>query len=326
MKRAPAAILLVLAAVASACSGTDEPASDDAAPAPSTTEAVADTCSPTLPTSTVAMGRGTFDGVERTWQVATPAGEPVAIIFDFHGTSGTIERQDAITRLSTEGPARGYIVVTPQGLENPTRWTVPGIPGPDDVSFAEQLGAQIAEEGCVDGPLVATGKSSGAGMAAQLACESDVFTIVAPVAGVNLYRRCATGEPVSVITYHGTADDWVPYVGPEGWEEVEAEEDTYFIGDVEATVAAFAERASCSEPETSTVGDDTTITSFSCSDGNRVTLYTIEGGGHTHPGAASKAVYEEGPDNGLGVVTTSFDGTTTMLDFFDQVIAERSSQ
>ena len=162
-------------------------------------------------------------------------------------------------------------------------------------------------------------------MATQLACASDEFTIAAPVAGVNLFRRCATGAPVSVITYHGTADDWVPYVGPEGWEDVEAEEGTYFIGDVEASVAAFAERAACGEPTASTIGDDTTVTAFTCADGNQVALYTIEGGGHTHPGAAALAVYEASPDNGLGVVTTSFDGTEAMLDFFDQVINDRST-
>jgi len=269
----------------------------------------------------VTQVEGTVSGADRSWQVAVPSDDPVGLIIDLHGTGGTIEAQDTLTRLSVEGAARGYVVVTPQGLENPARWTVPGIPGPDDVGFISELVADVRTEVCIDGPVFATGKSSGAAMATQLACETDLFTGIAPVAGINLYRRCPEGQPVSVLTFHGTEDGWVPYEGPDGWEQVEQMPDTFFIGDTAAAVAAFLERGNCDDASGDReIGSDTSVKQWSCPNGHRVAFYTIEGGGHTHPGAHARQVYEDaGLVDSVGHTTDSFDGTDVMLDFFDSV-------
>jgi polyhydroxybutyrate depolymerase len=159
-------------------------------------------------------------------------------------------------------------------------------------------------------------------MATQLACESDLFTGIAPVGGISLYRRCPDGEPVSVLTFHGTEDAWVPYEGPEGWEEVEAMPDAFFIGDTAETVVAFAGRAGCDDASsTSQLGDDTTVEEWSCPDGHRVVFYTVDGGGHTHPGSHARQVYEAaGLVDSVGHTTDTFDGTDVMLDFFDSLL------
>ena len=263
---------------------------------------------------------GEFDGRLRSWRLAVPS-DPVGIIFSFHGTGGSIEAQDAITNLSAEGTARGYVVVTPQGLEAPERWTVPGIPGPDDISFVSDLLAQVRQRGCIDGPAFATGHSSGASMSTQLACETDLFTGVAPVAGVSLYRRCPTGQPISVLSYHGTEDNWVPYEGPDGWEEDEANDEGYFIGDPVSSMASFAERAGCDpDPSSEPLGDDTTVLVWSCPDGHRVEFYTVEGAGHSHPGQHARDTYRSlGNLSRVEKTTATFDGTAVMLDFFDSV-------
>ncbi|MGI9667710.1 MAG: alpha/beta hydrolase family esterase [Acidimicrobiia bacterium] len=319
--RAPLLLAIILAAVSVVgCSTSGEDIVDEP---PTTTEAP---CTQTMEPG-VSNQSGTYDGEERTWQIAVPEGAPKGLIFDFHGTGGSPQVHDSITRMSAEGTARGYVVITPQGLENPARWTVPGIPGPDDVAFVEALAEETILAACVEGPVIATGKSSGAAMTSQLACTSPTFSVFAPVAGINLYRRCATGAPISVITFHGTADQWVPYIGPDGWKEVEQETDTFFIGDVEATVAAFAERAECDQPTQSELGGDTLITDFRCTVAEQVALYRIEGGGHTHPGTYAKERYEElGATDTVGSTTETFDGTVVMLDFFDQVIDNRRSQ
>jgi polyhydroxybutyrate depolymerase len=335
------AAALTVALVATGCSSDEDVASTEAtttssetsssteAPvettkAPATTEAPSTTEAPGC-TSSLAAGvtqeAGTVADVDRTWQLAVPTDHPVGLIVDLHGTGGTIESQDTITRLSDEGTARGYVVVTPQGLEIPARWTVPGIPGPDDVAFITELVTGIADVGCLDGPMFVTGKSSGAAMTSQLACESNLFTGAAPIGGIALYRRCPEGEPVSVITFHGTEDAWVPYEGPEGWEEVELMAETFFIGDTAETVAAFASRAGCDDATSiAELGEDTTLEEWSCPDGHRVAFYTIEGGGHTHPGAHARQVYEDAElVDSVGHTTDTFDGTEVILDFFDSV-------
>lgn len=294
-----------LIAAACASSGSDQSTPD---------------CEPDL-TAGIEQRTIEHEGTNRDYQLAVPDGRPRGIIFDFHGAGGTIAVQNEITRLSTAGPARGFVVVTPQGLGNPSRWTVPGLPGPNDVALVEAIDAQVRSEGCVEGPTIATGISAGASMSVQLACTSDVASIIAPVAGISLYRRCPTGPPVATITYHGTDDQFVPYVGPDGWEETEQQPDTYIIGDVRASVAAFAERAGCSATTIERpLGNDTTITAYDCED-VPVELYTIRGGGHTHPGEHALGVYlEAGLTSSLGPTTTTFDGTDEMLDFFDRVI------
>ncbi len=302
--------LAVLAALVVASCGTSEPA--DGEPE----------CVPEL-TAGTELRTIDHEGTAREYQLAVPEGEPRGIIFDFHGASSSIAAHDEVTRMSTAAPARGFIVVTPQGLGNPARWTVPGLPGPDDVALVERIDAQIRAEGCVDGPTIGTGISAGASMAVQLACTSDLVSIIAPVAGISLYRRCTDGPPIATITYHGTDDLFVPYVGPDGWEEVEQQPDVYFIGDVVASVTAFAERAGCTGDTTErSLGDDTTITAHDCPD-VPVELYTIRGGGHTHPGEHALGVYlAEGLTTSLGPTTTTFDGTDEMLDFFDRVLGE----
>lgn len=306
---AVAVVSVVVGLLAAACGSSD---GESAEPG----------CEPGLPAG-VEQRTIEHEGVDREYQVAVPEGAPRGIIFDFHGAGGSIADQDEVTRLSSAGPARGFIVVTPQGLGNPARWTVPGLPGPDDVALVEAIDASVRAEGCVEGPTIATGISAGASMSVQLACTSDLVSIIAPVAGISLYRRCPTGPPVATITYHGTDDQFVPYEGPDGWEETEQQPDTYVIGDVRASVASFAERAGCSTATTDrSLGDDTTITAYDCPD-VPVELYTIRGGGHTHPGEHALGVYlAEGLTTSLGPTTTTFDGTDEMLDFFDRVLGE----
>ncbi len=309
-------LAIALAGIVAAC-GSDDAADTSASPAtPDST-----VCSPQVEPGVVRES-ATVDGTERTWQLAMPDGEAFGIIVDLHGTGGTIDVQDAITRLSEEGTERGYVVITPQAEENPARWTVPGIPGPDDVAFVEFLLDDVREKTCATGPAFATGKSSGAAMVTQLACETELFAAVAPVAGINLYRRCPTGSPISVLTFHGTEDTWVPFEGPDGWEEVEAETDTFFIGDPAASVEAFARRADCEEePTTTEIGTDTTLLEWECRDGREIVSYQFEGAGHTHPGELARAAYKELGVEGIGENSITVEGTEVMLDFFDRTRA-----
>ena len=310
--------LFAVAVIAVGCVDRSDSGAEALGP---TTALVPADCEPTL-TPGIHQEEGRMGEEVRRWQVSVPADVPRGVIFDFHGTSGTIEFQDATTRLSSDGARRGYVVVTPQGERNPARWTVPAIPGPDDVLFVTELLAYVRDRVCVGGPAFATGRSSGAAMSTQLACETDLFLGIAPVAGIGLYRRCPTGDPVSVLTYHGTEDEWVPLEGRPGWEEDEAIPRRFFVGSAEMGVLAFVERNDCGEPDIETIGTDTTAQWWSCEGGHRVGFLVIEGHGHGHPGdRARQAVEKYGRTESLGPTTSSFDGTLVLLDFFDDVLA-----
>ena len=240
-------------------------------------------------------------------------------MFDFHGTESTAEFEDAVTQFSRSAPARGYAVVTPQAVGTPTRWTVPGIPGPDDVAFVESLARSLWDELCGAAlPTFATGWSSGAAMSAQLGCVSDVFRAVAPIAGMNLYRRCPEAPPVSMLAFHGTADTASAYRGQPGWEEREPRPNAFVIGDVMTMMASVAERGGCNPtPVEERLGDQTVRVEWpDCDDGVEVALVRVDGGGHNLPGTAERLGGD--PSSYVGVVSDDLDGAAAILDFFDR--------
>lgn len=133
---------------------------------------------------------------------------------------------------------------------------------------------------------------------------------------MSLARRCPAGPPVSVVSFHGTADEWVAYDGPGDWETVEAEDGTYFIGSVDASMEAWADRNGCDpEPVEDAAGSETTRRTWSnCA--APVELYVVEAGGHSWPGA-SEAQARLGAEESQGHVTEDIDATTIILDHFD---------
>ncbi|MCZ7524904.1 MAG: hypothetical protein M5U14_00035 [Acidimicrobiia bacterium] len=256
-ERLAAALVTVLAAAA--CSGSDGggPAAD-AAPATtagaSTTTAVT-ACDPARPAPSGRERRTTVhDGIEREYTLSIPASydgaTPAPLLLNLHGFGGTADAQDERTGLPEAGGARGYVVVTPQGLPISIPSGIPGagdaarfegIPfwnffgsgevdfggavlpggvdpselGADDVGFLSGLLDELEEELCVDPDrFYSTGMSNGAGMTTTLGCElGERLAAIAPVSGVNLTGRCPGDAPVSVLAVHGDADPAVVYEG-----------------------------------------------------------------------------------------------------------------
>lgn len=325
-------LVALVALVTVGCGGGGSTASEgQGTPARPTTRSSATTsstattrpvCAGSLPTVATRETVVTAEG-ERSYLVAGPpaAIRPVGIIFDFHGTGSTAEQEAIYTRLSARGTERGYVVVTPQGERNPARWTVPGIPGPDDVIFVDDLTAALSERYCLgDLPRFATGISAGAAMSVQLACQS-AFRAIAPVAGVGLYRRCPEGGPVSVVAFHGTADAIVPFGGRPDWERADANPRAFALLPVEVAMASFAQRARCdADPTEERIADDALRRTWTgCEDGTTVELVILEGGGHTIPGIA----LPEAIGQRLGPVSMSVDAVGEALDLFDSARAPR---
>jgi polyhydroxybutyrate depolymerase len=138
--------------------------------------------------------------------------------------------------------------------------------------------------------VFATGLSNGAEMASQVGCFlGDRFAAIAPVAGI-LFQGCS-GPPLPVITFHGTDDFNVPYESA-----------------LEA-VPEWARHNGCDEtPSSRRVGDQVLLDEYAGCEAP-VVFVTLEGAGHTWPGAEDAA-------GGVGVTNHEISANEAMWGFF----------
>jgi polyhydroxybutyrate depolymerase len=289
-----------------------------------------------LPARSTCAGRadlaGTHDwslehaGRTRRYRVHVPPDlgttRPLPVVFAFHGYAADEREQEALSGLTREADARGFIAVYPQGLNQPeltgggdadTRaWNAGICCGPardahvDDVGFVDALIAQLDARLCVDSHrLFATGYSNGAFFAYRLACErSEHFAAIAPVAGMEGYGPCTPTRPVPVMHFHGTEDRTIRYPG--GTNELL----TAPYPSAAESVARWAERNDCRGRAFPTYirGDSTCDTFTPCADNAAVSLCTSRGAGHTWPGGEVPV--------GQGRTTTDLDASREMWRFF----------
>jgi polyhydroxybutyrate depolymerase len=259
-------------------------------------------------------------GTPRQYRLAVPSEptgkRPLPLILNFHGAPSNDVAQAAVSQLEEKGPARGFVVVTPNAGD-PPQWNVP--PGPTspqrfepsdaNLAFTNALVKNTTARLCIDMSRVyATGLSNGAFMTASLGCKfSPRLAAIAPVAGVNGTEPCPHGKPMSVIAFHGTADANVAYGGGPGALRGRPAVD---LPSVEAAVQAWAQRAKCrATPTHQAIGTEVQRIAYrGCERANAVVLYSVMGGGHTWPGSFDV------PRNGH--VTQDINAADLMLEFF----------
>ncbi len=277
-------------------------------------------------TKTIAVG-----GRSRQYLLEVPpsarAHRPAPLLFDFHGLGSNMGQQAAYSRLNDKGAKAGYVVITPNGSGTQIKtWKFPPLPG-SDVPFVKALLTRTESTLCIDRDRVyATGISAGGIFATSLACAMPgTFAAIAPVAGVNATRVCRAGTPkVSVLAFHGTADPIVPYNGGPYFSGLSraaaglARSPTAALAaglqahPVPAAIAGWAAFDGCdARPGSTRVAADVQLTTErGCHKHTGVELYTVEGGGHTWPGAANVTRPR------LGAVTESINASDLMLAFF----------
>ncbi|HTN79431.1 MAG TPA: PHB depolymerase family esterase [Acidimicrobiales bacterium] len=307
MRRIPASVLLIaLAGLATACK---EVPTQGAAPAAPTGACSAPKPAPTGPI-TITSG-----GSQRTYLLALPdppPSKPARVIVNLHGAGSDAVEQAIYSGLAVEGPARGFVVATPDATGQPKQWNVIGETKSDDVTFIHDMLADVAARACVDETHVyATGISSGAAMSSLLACKDGAqFSVIAPVSGVVFFPwECSEGPPVTVISFHGTADPVLPYNGG----PILGVNSGFPYPGVAQGMAGWGNRAGCAATPTSTaVSAHVTLEQWTgCAPGTSIELYTVNGGGHTWPGAAIKVRL-------LGPTTDEINATDIMLDAFSK--------
>nr|WP_300143563.1 PHB depolymerase family esterase [Propionicimonas sp.] len=254
-------------------------------------------------------------GRERIFAVHRPPSGPAAtgypLVVVLHGGFGTGAQAEAAYGWDEQADAAGFLVAYPDGIDR--AWNAgggccgaPARDDVDDVAFLAAVVARIGDLAPVDAKRVyATGMSNGAIMAYRLACETDIFAAVAPVAG-NQLVDCSRGAPASLLHIHGDADTRVRMDGSRG------EGVAQIAGPaVEDVVAGWRTRDSCGEARTSTRGA-VTASVASCAAGRSVELLVVAGAGHQWPGAVAKGFPGADPPS------DALSATATIWTFFSE--------
>ncbi|HXZ48485.1 MAG TPA: PHB depolymerase family esterase, partial [Usitatibacter sp.] len=179
----------------------------------------------------------------------------------------------------------------------------------DDVGFVRALVGQVERDYPVDRKRIyATGMSNGGMMAYRVGCElADVFAAIAPVAGALDTDDCRPAARVSVIAFHGTADQHVLFEG--GAPRQSLDRHKRVDKSVAYAIDFWKRRDGCEgEPARRREGS-VTHEAYSCADGTAVELYAIEGQGHAWPGGEKGRPTADAP-------TTEISATDLMWNFF----------
>ena len=243
---------------------------------------------------------GTIDvgGRTRTYFVHTPPGyagdDKLPLVMVLHGGGGNAENADKMSGMSDKADAANFLVAYPDGTggvgEHFHTWNSGNCcayalkNNVDDVAFLRALLDKLEYEYAVDPKRVfVTGMSNGGMMAYRVGCTmSDKVAAIAPVAG-SLNIDCNPSQPVSVIAFHGTADENVPYDGGVGKKQLDAPRDDK---PVSYAIGFWVKRDGCNaRPEKSEKGTLRTDVYSGCADGTAVVLNTIVGQGHAWPGS-----------------------------------------
>ncbi len=247
------------------------------------------------------------NGLERTYVLHTPRGThsgKLPLVFVFHGGRGTgsqIKSHSGFDRVADE---HGFVVVYPDSTGNWRDGRETTGEGWEDIEFVRAMIDHLERTENIDRRRVySTGISNGGIFTLRLACDaSNMIAAFAPVAASmpEAYEpKCNPTRPVPMMIIHGSADEWVPYVGgpvKEGLRKGGGGAGGKVIP-VPATVEFWRQHNNCSgvqplrefrDPDKS---DETSVQLDryqACKPGSALTVIRIMGGGHTWPGSPKR--------------------------------------
>ena len=262
------------------------------------------------------------DGQDRTYRVYRPAdlptGAPLVIVL--HGAAGTGQQAEDAYGWDAVADQKKFLVAYPDGVRrtwnvSPDCCGVAARDDVDDVGFLTRLATAFGDR--VDPRRVyATGISNGALLSYRLACETDTFAAIGPVAG-TMINPCPSPKPISIIHIHGTTDPTIPYQGGPGRrsnEGADARLPAKIDGPaVPSLLETWRKTDACPAPKETKSGAVTRSVA-ACPGGRAVELITVTGAGHQWPGARPAPVAQR--MLGLDAPSTALQATPTIADFF----------
>jgi polyhydroxybutyrate depolymerase len=153
-------------------------------------------------------------------------------------------------------------------------------------------------------------------LAYRLASElSDRIAAIAAVAGTMGTETCHPSRPVSILHFHGTADEHLPFGGGRG---PRTSPGNTFIS-VPHSLSAWVRANGCPDTPVITHMPDAAADGMTVErhvygpgqDGAEVVLYKVLGGGHTWPGRTAR-------ERLLGPTTQDISANDLMWEFFQR--------
>ncbi len=268
-----------------------------------------------------ASGSFRSGGMDRTYTVHVPPGDPVGLVLSLHGGGGTGIAQRGLTGFDAVADAHNLVVVYPNGYDR--SWADGRGASPadrrhvDDVGFLVGLAGKLQNDyGIAPGHVFVTGMSNGGFMSNRLACDrADVFAAIAPVAGtLGVSVACNPSRPVSVWEAHGTTDPLVPFNGG----AVHGRGGLSHVISATNMVQKWRSADGChGDPSVQVlpeVGDGTVVRrtdATDCAASTEVVFYQVDKGGHTWPGGKQYL-----PKAIIGPTTRALGGSEAIAEFF----------
>jgi len=263
-------------------------------------------------------------GVTRRYLLYVPKtydrSRPTPLVISMHPAATWPVVEMNISRWNDVADEHGFVVVFPEGSgflfgglgPGPQIWPQGPRTLPRDVRFISDLIDKLEAEYNIDpNRIYADGMSNGGGMAFALSCMlSNRIAAVGAVAAAQTlsWDRCADSKPVPTVAFHGTADKFAPYQG--GASPIAPG----LFPNIPAWTAHVAQRNQCKggPSETRITASVRRLAYADCAENADVTLYTVEGGGHTWPGG--KPLMEWW----AGRTTSEINATRVMWAFFTE--------
>jgi polyhydroxybutyrate depolymerase len=294
--------------------------------------ALARTIYPSLFTLLLALGSAAgasevertlvFQGEARSYLLHVPDSSATArpLVMVLHGGGGNARNAERMSGMSDIADRENFVVVYPNGSGRLRRalltWNAGNCCGMaldeqvDDVGFLNAVLDDVARRTPIDSRrLYVTGMSNGGMMTYRLGCESAArFAAIAPVAGA-MNVDCRPAAALSVIAFHGTADQHVLYDG--GTPSKSIDRHPRVDTPVRQTITFWQQFDGCQAYATDTAAEVTTDDWGKCKAGTEVELNTLEGFGHAWPGGQKGSPRGDDP-------TASIDASEAMWQFFSR--------
>ena len=271
---------------------------------------------------TLEAGGGEHD--VRIYVPETVSMDPAPTVLNWHGLGSTGPEQAAFSGYETLAEAEGFIVVHATGLDpagdGQNSWELVQFDGPerDDLVFADALIDLVVADWCADvSRIYSTGMSNGGLFTSELVCNrSDRIAAAASIAGTTHAPSCSPERAVPYISFHGTADDVVPFDDEDPSVLLPAAGVDALIDDsTPGEFAEFAVDAGC-ELEPTRVEETAEVIRYDytgCDDDVPMAFYEIVGGGHTWPSSPLSDALED-----FGFFTQDVDATADAWAFMSQ--------
>ena len=236
------------------------------------------------------------------------------LVLDLHGFTLNKEIEGTLDSVGAKGAAKGFIVVTPDAVGSLRSWNMFKVDQePDDFQFVSELLADLTTKLCIDPNRVyTTGISNGSAFSALLACTAPYRFAAIGMVSATIGPTCPDDVRVPVMAFHGTADPVVPYRGGTVNSPAALGHDA---PPVEQAVKEWAQHDGCSStPQEQTIAPTVRrIVYPDCAPGMDVSLYSLQGSGHTWPGGLD--VQKLGIAQ-FGATNLDVDATDLLLEFF----------